>query len=144
MCRWCGPETIRNLSTAVSMWRSVPIITVITKSYSKPDRELNVQMVRQAFAGQRVEKNLRAIIPVVAQTYVIDITVITKSYSKPDRELNVQMVRQAFAGQRVEKNLRAIIPVVAQTYVIDETSFVGPEGITDLIDETMKAMPTRR
>lgn len=30
------PETIRNLSTAVSMWRSVPIITVITKSYSKP------------------------------------------------------------------------------------------------------------
>ena len=88
------PETIRNLSTAVSMWRSVPIITVITKSYSKPDRELNVQMVRQAFAGQRMERNLRA-----------------------------------------------IIPVVAQTYVIDETAFAGPEGISDLIDETMKAMP---
>lgn len=88
------PQTIRNLSNAVAMWRSVPIITVITKSYSKPDRERNVAMVREAFAGQRVERNLRA-----------------------------------------------IVPVVAQTYVLDETAFAGPEGISDLIDATMQAMP---
>lgn len=88
------PQTIRNLSNAVAMWKSVPIIAVITKSYSKPDRERNIAMVREAFAGQRVERNVRA-----------------------------------------------IIPVVAQTFVLDDTAFAGPEGISELIDATMQAMP---
>lgn len=88
------PETIRNLSNAVRMWKSVPIIAVITKSYSQPDRARNIDMVREAFRGTRVERNLRA-----------------------------------------------IVPVVAQTYIINETAFAAPEGITDLIDATMRAMP---
>lgn len=88
------PETVRNLSNSVAMWKSVPIIAVITKSYSQSDRARNIEMVRQAFRGQRVERNLRA-----------------------------------------------IVPVVAQTFVINETAFAPPEGITDLIDATMRAMP---
>ncbi|RYQ64724.1 GTP-binding protein [Bifidobacterium pseudolongum subsp. globosum] len=88
------PETIRNFSNSIAMWKSVPIIAVITKSYSQADRARNIEMVRQAFRGQRVERNLRA-----------------------------------------------IVPVVAQTFVINETAFASPEGITDLIDATMRAMP---
>lgn len=88
------PETIRNFSNSIAMWKSVPIIAVITKSYSQADRARNIEMVRQAFRGQRVERNLRA-----------------------------------------------IVPVVAQTFVINETAFAPPEGITDLIDATMRAMP---
>lgn len=87
-------ETIRNLANAVRMWKSVPIIAVVTKSYSQPDRERNVVMVREAFHGTRIEQNLRA-----------------------------------------------IVPVVAQTYVINDTAFAAPEGIADLIDATMEAMP---
>lgn len=88
------PETIRNFSNSIAMWKSVPIIAVITKSYSQADRARNIEMVRQAFRGQRVERNLRA-----------------------------------------------IVPVVAQTFVINETAFAPPEGITDLIDATMRTMP---
>lgn len=88
------PETIRNFSNSIAMWKSVPVIAVITKSYSQADRTRNIEMVRQAFRGQRVERNLRA-----------------------------------------------IVPVVAQTFVINETAFAPPEGITDLIDATMRAMP---
>ncbi|WP_101396938.1 GTP-binding DUF697 domain-containing protein [Bifidobacterium pseudolongum] len=88
------PETIRNFSNSIAMWKSVPIIAVITKSYSQADRARNIEMVRQAFRGQRVERNLRA-----------------------------------------------IVPVVAQTFVINETAFASPEGITDLIDATTRAMP---
>ncbi len=87
-------ETVRNLSNSIAMWKSVPIIAVITKSYSQADRTRNIEMVRQAFRGQRVERNLRA-----------------------------------------------IVPVVAQTFVINETAFAPPEGIADLIDATMRAMP---
>ena len=68
------PETIRNFSNSIAMWKSVPIIAVITKSYSQADRARNIEMVRQAFRGQRVERNLRAIVPVVAQTFVINET----------------------------------------------------------------------
>lgn len=57
------------------MWESVPVIIVITKSYSIPERAENVQMVHNAFAQQkRYAKNLKAVIPVVAQTYTLNDT----------------------------------------------------------------------
>ena len=66
------PDTIQNLSRATSMWKSVPIIVVITKSYSVPDRQKNIEMVTQAFAKQaKYSKNLKKIIPVVAQPFYI-------------------------------------------------------------------------
>lgn len=70
------PEAINSLSQATAMWPSVPVIVVITKSYSQPEREENIQMVHNAFARRkRFSKNLVAVIPVVAQSYFLDETV---------------------------------------------------------------------
>jgi len=67
------PKTVNDLSAATSMWKSVPVIVVITKSYSVPEREKNIEMVNNAFAKQkRYLKNLRKVIPVVASTYVLN------------------------------------------------------------------------
>ena len=67
------PKAIKDLSRATSMWPSVPLIVVITKSYSVPDRKRNVEMVHNAFATQkRYSKNLKKVIPVVAQTLIIN------------------------------------------------------------------------
>lgn len=67
------PETIQKMAKATAMWESVPIIAVITKSYSVPDRVRNIDMVNNAFARvKKYSKNLRKVIPVVAETYVLN------------------------------------------------------------------------
>ena len=64
------PDTIRIMAKAVSMWPSVPVIAVITKSYSVPERRENIMMVHEAFSThKKLSKSLRRIIPVVAMTY---------------------------------------------------------------------------
>ena len=69
------PKAIQSLSRATSMWKTVPVIVVITKSYSIPEREENIEMVQSAFAVQkRYSKNLKKIIPVVASTYDLNET----------------------------------------------------------------------
>ncbi|WP_322153512.1 DUF697 domain-containing protein [Paratractidigestivibacter sp.] len=69
------PEAIKSLSKATKMWGTVPVIVVITKSYSVPERAENIQMVNNAFAMQkRYSKNARAVIPVVAETYTLNDT----------------------------------------------------------------------
>lgn len=74
------PDTIKSLSSATAMWESVPVIVAITKSYSEPERKINVEMVQNAFAKQkRYGKNLKKVIPVVAQDYVIN----DSSYVEP-------------------------------------------------------------
>ena len=73
-------KTIKNLSRATKMWESIPIIVVITKSYSLPEREENISMVNTAFAKQKVSKNLRKVIPVVAAIYRINDT----AFAPPD------------------------------------------------------------
>jgi uncharacterized protein (DUF697 family)/GTPase Era involved in 16S rRNA processing len=66
-------KSIHDLSRATSMWPSVPVIVVITKSYSEPDRTRNIEMVYNAFAKQKkYTKNLRKVIPVVAQVFVLN------------------------------------------------------------------------
>ena len=66
-------KSIHDLSRATSMWPSVPVIVVITKSYSVPDRSRNIEMVYNAFAKQKkYTKNLRKVIPVVAQVFVLN------------------------------------------------------------------------
>ena len=65
-------KTINNLFAATSMWESVPVIVVITKSYSVPERKENMQMVEDVFGRQKVVKNLKGIIPLVASTYVLN------------------------------------------------------------------------
>ncbi|MCR5214188.1 MAG: GTP-binding DUF697 domain-containing protein [Eubacterium sp.] len=66
-------KNIDMLARATAIWKSVPIIVVITKSYSKPEREENIRMVYSAFRGHpKLANNLKAVIPVVASTYKID------------------------------------------------------------------------
>lgn len=68
-------QSIESLARAASVYKTVPVIAVITKSYSRPDRESNIEMVREAFAGKVGRKlNLKGIIPVVAEIYRIDDT----------------------------------------------------------------------
>lgn len=63
------------------MWETVPIIVVITKLYSVPDRKQNIEMVNNAFVKQkRYSKNLRKVIPVVASTYVLN----DSAYAAPE------------------------------------------------------------
>lgn len=67
------PEDIEHLLRATAMWKSVPVIVVITKSYSVPERTKNIEMVHQAFASQKKYScNLREIIPVVASVYELN------------------------------------------------------------------------
>lgn len=74
-------KTIKDLSRATSIWKTVPVIVVITKSYSVPERSQNIEMVYNAFAKQsRYSKNLRKVIPVVAATYTINDT----AYAPPE------------------------------------------------------------
>lgn len=69
------PKAIESLSRATSMWKTVPVVVVITKSYSVPERKENIEMVQNAFAAQkRYSKNLKKIIPVVASTYELNET----------------------------------------------------------------------
>ena len=66
-------KSINALSRATSMWPSVPIVVVITKSYAIPDRKKNIEMVHNAFAKQKkYSKNLRKVIPVVASVFVLN------------------------------------------------------------------------
>ena len=67
------PETIKAISKATKIWESVPVIVIITKSYSEPDRKDNIEMVNTAFAKQkRYSKNLRKVIPVVAEQFILN------------------------------------------------------------------------
>lgn len=75
------PDAIRNLSQATRLWKSIPVIVVITKSYSVPERQQNIDLVHNAFAKQRsASSNLKAVIPVVAKNYVIN----DSAYAAPD------------------------------------------------------------
>lgn len=65
------PKTIRDLLRATSIWRDVPIIAVITKSFSQPDREKNIEMVNRAFEAASKTIRPRHIIPVIAKAYYL-------------------------------------------------------------------------
>lgn len=65
-------KAIEDLSKATSMWKDVPVIAVITKSYATREREENIEMVKDAFReNKRYADNLPDVVPVVAQTFEI-------------------------------------------------------------------------
>ncbi|HIW20923.1 MAG TPA: GTPase domain-containing protein [Candidatus Dorea intestinavium] len=67
------PETIKSMVRATSMWKNVPMVVVITKSYSEPERRENINLVHYAFLKQkRNTKNLQGVLPVVAAPYIIN------------------------------------------------------------------------
>lgn len=63
------PNAIKNVAQAIKRWPSIPIIVVITKSFSEPDRSENIRMVNQAFADQNMTQRVKAVIPVVASIF---------------------------------------------------------------------------
>ncbi len=66
-------ETLDNFEKATRIWRTVPIIIVITKSYSEPDRIKNLQMVEDALEkNKKLKERVKAVIPVVAEAFVIN------------------------------------------------------------------------
>lgn len=67
------PKAIKSFSRAISVWKNVPIIIVITKSYSYTEREENIRMVQEAFSNHtHLMKNIKAVVPVVASAYEIN------------------------------------------------------------------------
>ena len=67
-------RSIDTLIRATSIWKSVPIIVVITKSYSVPERLDNGSMGFEAFEKRKRGRNLKKVIPVVAKTYALNET----------------------------------------------------------------------
>lgn len=60
-------QQLRQLSRATDVWRSVPIIVVITKSYAASERDGNIEMVRAACGRRRrLARCLSDIVCVVA------------------------------------------------------------------------------
>lgn len=74
------PVTIKNLSSAIKRWPSVPVIVVITKSFSEPDRKENIEMVTEAFDKLKMSKRINSIIPVVASIFRLN----EQAYAAPD------------------------------------------------------------
>ena len=67
------PRSIQSFLRATSIWKNVPVIAVITKSFSRPDRKENIELVEKAFSlKKQYKQNLKCIIPVVASTYVLN------------------------------------------------------------------------
>ncbi|MBQ6503522.1 MAG: 50S ribosome-binding GTPase [Flexilinea sp.] len=64
-------KTIKDLLRATSVWKEVPIVAVITKSYSQPDRVKNIKMVQDAFAAASKTVQPRAIMPVIAESFYL-------------------------------------------------------------------------
>lgn len=78
-------DTINHLMRATNLWKTVPIIVVITKSYSVPEREQNIEMVKEIFnKHKKANENLREIIPVVASTYVLNEDAFAAPYGIPE------------------------------------------------------------
>lgn len=59
------------MNKAIKGWKNIPVFAVITKSYSEKDIPENIEAVQQAFAKSG-SVNLKKIIPVVAEEYVIN------------------------------------------------------------------------
>ena len=64
-------EHIKSLTRAIRPWKNVPVIVVITKSYSETEQIRNMDMIDEAFAKYAKTINLKRIIPVVAMPFVI-------------------------------------------------------------------------
>ena len=78
-------QQLADLSRATDVWRSVPVIVVITKSYAATEREENIALVREQFARTiRRAENLKAVIPVVADTYQLDETTFVAPEGIPE------------------------------------------------------------
>ena len=129
-------KDIERLTQATALWPSVPIIVAITKSYSEPERERNIEMVRNAFAEQkRYAGKLRAVIPVVAEIYQINDTAFAPTVGL--EELICKTNELMPEGlQAAEKDIAKVIldrkRVYAQSIVAASTVAAATVGATPI------------
>lgn len=64
-------HNLKLLNRVTNKWKGVPVIVVVTKSYSKEDIEKNKKLVEDIFS-KYPDINLTKIIPLVAREYKID------------------------------------------------------------------------
>lgn len=78
-------ETIKNFMKATNIWKTVPIVVVITKSYSVPEREQNIKMVKDIFSKMKKSgARVKDVIPVVAAPYVLNDDAFAPPYGIPE------------------------------------------------------------
>ena len=125
------PKTIKDLIRATSIWKDVPIIAVITKSYSQPDREKNIEMVKQAFEAASKTIRPRYIIPVIAEAYYLTDSVFAPPEGIPELiELTNDLLPE---GIRISKEIVANYKLerrrsFAQTVVLSSTAAAATVG----------------
>ena len=141
------PKAIDSLMNATSIWKNVPIIVVITKSYSEPEREDNKQMIRDAFAARKkYVDRLNDIIPVVAEPYTLREGV----YAPPEGiteliELTNKLLPEGFkAAEQDVKNYNFIRKRALSQTVISVATLAGITvgGVTLPFADAMILTPT--
>ena len=65
-------DTLNNFEAATRIWKSIPVIIVVTKSYSEPDKIKNLKMINEALSNnKKLRERVKAVIPVVAEQFII-------------------------------------------------------------------------
>ena len=123
------PKTIKDLSAATAMWETIPVIVVITKSYSEPEREKNIEMVHNAFANQKRAKNIKKVIPVVASTYALNDT----AYAPPVGISELITVTNSFIPEGIRASERDIFAFNLKRKRVFAQSVVGASATTAAI-----------
>ena len=125
------PKTIKDLIRATSIWKDVPIIAVITKSFSQPDREKNIEMVKQAFEAASKTIRPRYIIPVIAEAYYLTDSVFAPPEGIPElidltNDLlpeGIRISKEVVANYKLERRRS-----FAQTVVLSSTAAAATVG----------------
>lgn len=64
-------HNIKLMNKAIKGWKNIPLFVVITKSYSETDIPENISAIKEVFEKYK-KLNLKGIIPVVAEEYIIN------------------------------------------------------------------------
>jgi len=59
-------KKVKELLKSLSLWKTVPVITVLTKAYSDEERLSNIDLVINSFSKNKAENSLAGIVPVIA------------------------------------------------------------------------------
>ena len=128
------PKTIKDMLKVTEMFKTIPIIVVITKSYSRPEREENIALVKEAFNKYAKDPaRLKKVIPVVAKPYIIDDE--NAIIAPPDGIEELITVTNQFLPEGVEaskKDVSAFIlkrkRILAHSWVASCTASAGVIG----------------
>ncbi len=120
------PDTVKYFAKAISIFKSVPVIAVITKSFSESDKCENIQMVQDAFATLKPGAvNLKKIIPVVAAPYILNdnSAIPPQGIEELIDATNELMPEGLQAGEKVLSNLKLNSKrLLAQTIIATSTT----------------------